>query len=144
MLDFTLTTDDGRTRTRTTLSSLVCRRRTTFHPLFCRVVILDGTEGGKHKEKRGEKDGFLFFQMFWASVYKEFHGIRRRYLLLRLRASALISSTSFPSVRTSLLDRRRTPNLAARTWRMQGSKKAADIHSTGIIDRLSNSYSVSR
>ena len=82
-----------------------------------------GREGSTKRREGRRKDGFLFFQMFWASVYKEFHGIRRRHLLLRLlRASALISLTSFPGVLTSLDrldDRRKTANLAARTWKRQ-------------------------
>ena len=81
-----------------------------------------GREGSTKRREGRRKDGFLFFQMFWASVYKEFHGIRRRHLLLRLRASALISLTSFPGVLTSLDrldDWRKTANLAARTWKRQ-------------------------
>ena len=61
-------------RTTTTLSSLVFRRRTTFHPLFCRVVILDG-ERGEGSTKKGRRVSFPP-NVSGSCVYNEFHALK--------------------------------------------------------------------
>ena len=63
------------------------------------MVILDGNGEGERGEKQQreegeeEEDGFLFFQMFWACVYNEFHGVKDGDICYRgcMHASALIS-----------------------------------------------------